>query len=151
MENVEALGKKPGFQDAKFGVLAKELAVKFRSMDDESLKAISHRVLEKPLDFSSMIEDFEFTEEPKRKKMKKDPNAPKRNMTPYFLFSISARPDMQKKHPAANFGEIARLLSTAFSTLSEKEANHWKAKAAEDKIRYERQMEEYRRTQAFTQ
>ena len=146
MENLESMQKEPQFADVKFGVIAKELSSRFRMLSDEALKGVSHRVLEHPLEFSSIIEDFEFTEGPKRKKMKKDPNAPKRNMTPYFLFSISARPAMQKENPSAGFGEIARLLSAKFNGLPDKEKAHWRAKADEDKIRYEKEMEKYRKT-----
>ncbi|CAJ1948607.1 unnamed protein product [Cylindrotheca closterium] len=146
MENLQPLQKETEFSEAKFGVIAKELSQRFRNLSDETLKGISHRVLEHPLEFSSIIEDFEFTEEPKRKKMKKDPNAPKRNMTPYFLFSISARPEMQKENPSANFGQIARLLSGKFNSLPAEEKEVWKAKADEDKVRYEKEMAVYRQT-----
>ena len=146
MDNFEGVQKEKEFLDAKFGLVAKELSARFRLLSDDALKGYSHRVLEQPLKFSSLIEDFEFKEGPKRKKMKKDPNAPKRNMTPYFLFSISARPEMQKEHPDADFGQIARLLSAKFNALPEKDRDHWKAKAEEDKVRYEKEMETYRKT-----
>lgn len=129
--------------DEKFGVIAKELAAKFKTLKEESLKEVSQKALENPLKFASAIDDFVFTEEPKRKKAKKDPNAPKRNMSAYFLFSIAARPKMKEDNPEASFGQIARLLSEAFKKLSEKERKTWEKKALEDKVRYEKEMEVY--------
>eukprot|EP00980_Cylindrotheca_fusiformis_P001792 scaffold406_cov57-Cylindrotheca_fusiformis.AAC.16 len=129
--------------DDKFGVIAKELAAKFKSLKEESLKEVSQEALKNPLKFASVIDDFVFTEEPKRKKAKKDPNAPKRNMSAYFLYSIAARPKMKEDHPEASFGQIARLLSESFKQLSSKEKEKWDAKALEDKERYEKEMAEY--------
>lgn len=80
----------------------------------------------------------------KTKKQKKDPNAPKRSMSAYFLFSIDARPKVKAENPDASFGDIARMISTKFKNLSDKEKKFWEAKAAKDKDRYTREMEEYR-------
>lgn len=84
-------------------------------------------------------------EEPggKRKKAKKDPNAPKRNMSAYFLYSMHARPQVKEDHPEATFGDIARLISSQFKALSEKERKKWEKKASEDKERYQHEMESY--------
>ena len=79
----------------------------------------------------------------KGKKAKKDPAAPKRNMSAYFLYSIEARPQVKADHPEASFGEIARHISERFKNLSEKERKIWDAKAVADKERYEREMSTY--------
>ena len=78
------------------------------------------------------------------KKQKKDPSAPKRSMSSYFLFSIDVRPKIKAQHPEASFGDVARLISDAFKKLSDKEKKYWEKRAAEDKARYNREMEEYR-------
>jgi len=72
-----------------------------------------------------------------------DPNAPKRNMSAYFLYSIAARPQVKADNPEATFGEIARTISSQFKALSDKERKIWDEKAAADKIRYEREMADY--------
>ena len=80
----------------------------------------------------------------KKKKAKKDPNAPKRNMSAFFLYSVSARPSVKEGNPEASFGDIARLISAQFKALPEKERSKWDKKAADDKIRYQAEMETYR-------
>jgi HMG (high mobility group) box len=80
----------------------------------------------------------------KGKKAKKDPNAPKRNMSAYFLFSIEARQNVKEENPEASFGDIARLISEKFKNLSEKERKIWDAKAAADKERYNAEMVDYK-------
>ena len=79
----------------------------------------------------------------KRKKAKKDPNAPKRNMSAYFLYSMFARPQVKNDNPEASFGEIARIISAQFKALSEKERKKWEKKAADDKERYQAEMQDY--------
>ena len=79
-----------------------------------------------------------------RKKAKKDPNAPKRNMSAYFLYSIDIRPSVKEQNPEATFGDIARLISAKFKELSDDEKKIWQDKAAEDKVRYEREMAAYK-------
>ena len=78
-----------------------------------------------------------------RKKAKKDPNAPKRNMSAFFLYSCAVRPSVKENNPSASFGDIARLISAQFKGLSDKDRRQWDKKAAEDKERYKRQMAEY--------
>jgi hypothetical protein len=41
-------------------------------------------------------------------------------------------------------GDIARLISARFKTLGAKEKKTWDEKAAEDKIRYQAEMVDYR-------
>jgi HMG (high mobility group) box len=80
----------------------------------------------------------------KGKKAKKDPAAPKRNMSAYFLYSIDARPKVKDAHPEASFGDIARIISSQFKSLSDKERAKWDAKAVADKERYTSQMHDYK-------
>ena len=72
-----------------------------------------------------------------------DPNAPKRNMSAYFLYSVATRPTVKTEHPEASFGDIARIISANFKNLSAKERKVWDERAVEDKERYERQMSAY--------
>ena len=55
--------------------------------------------------------------EKKQKKQKKvkDPNAPKRPMSAYFLFMNSVRPEVRKDNPDSTIGEIA-IVDTDFGT-----------------------------------
>jgi HMG (high mobility group) box len=80
----------------------------------------------------------------KGKKAKKDPNAPKRNMSAYFLYSIVARPTVKEENPEASFGDIARIISAQFKALSAKDRAKWDKKAADDKTRYQREMEVFK-------
>ena len=60
------------------------------------------------------------------------------------MYSISERPLVKEENPDASFGEIARITSQRFKALPPKERKIWDDKAAADKERYQREMEEYR-------
>ncbi len=78
-----------------------------------------------------------------RKKKKKDPNAPKRNMSAFFIYSNEVRSQVKEQNPDAGFGDIAKLISKQYKALAADELEIYKKKAAEDKERYQRQMREY--------
>ncbi|KAL7525598.1 hypothetical protein ACHAWF_001434, partial [Thalassiosira exigua] len=79
----------------------------------------------------------------KKKKAKKDPNAPKRNMSSFFLYSNATRADVRATNPDAKFGQIAQIISRHFKALPEEERAYWDQKAAEAKVRYQREMAIY--------
>jgi hypothetical protein len=96
-------------------------------------KKVSHKLLVYVQHLQSLIINI----------MSQDPSAPKRNMSAYFLFSIDERPRVKEENPDASFGDIARMISERFKTLSASEKKIWETKAAEDKERYAREMAEY--------
>lgn len=53
----------------------------------------------------------------RKKKQKKDPNAPKRNMSAYFLYSQVIRPTIKEEHPTATFGETAKVRRSSYKML----------------------------------
>lgn len=79
-----------------------------------------------------------------KKKKKKDPNAPKRNMSAYFLYSQHIRPTIREQNPDAAFGDIAKLISKAFKELSESERKRFDDLAVADKERYQKEMAAYK-------
>ncbi|RKP09194.1 Nhp6bp [Thamnocephalis sphaerospora] len=74
---------------------------------------------------------------------KKDPNAPKRALSAYMFFATDNRPRVKEENPDAQFGEIGKILGKEWKAMDEKDKKEYFQKAAEDKKRYEREMEEY--------
>lgn len=46
---------------------------------------------------------------PRKKRAKKDPKAPKRNMSAFLFFSNTRRHDVKKQNPNLSFSEIAKV------------------------------------------
>jgi len=121
------------------------LSAQYKALPEKEMKKWTKQAEADKLRYQEEMADYVPMEKPggKRKKAKKDPNAPKRNMSAYFLYSIEARPVVKEENPEATFGEIARIISAKFKGLSDSEKAKWEKKAAEDKERYQREMEAY--------
>jgi len=79
-----------------------------------------------------------------KKKVKKDPNKPKRAQSAFMIYSNENRARVKKKHPDAKFGEMAKLLSAEYKELSEGELAELEKKVEKEKERYEREMKNYK-------
>ena len=88
----------------------------------------------------------ETTASKKRAEKKvKDPNAPKRALAPYIIFTIDRRAGFTKEHPSLNHKEIISGLSKEWNSLSETAKAPYISKAEADKARYTREMEAYKK------
>ncbi|CAO3699883.1 hypothetical protein G6F70_007185 [Rhizopus microsporus] len=73
----------------------------------------------------------------KKKRGKKDPNAPKRALSAYMFFSQANREKVIKENPGAKFGEIGKILGARWKELSDEEKKPFVEQAEADKKRYE--------------
>uniref|UniRef100_A0A915AFE4 HMG box domain-containing protein n=1 Tax=Parascaris univalens TaxID=6257 RepID=A0A915AFE4_PARUN len=80
----------------------------------------------------------------KRKRVKKDPNAPKRALSAFFFFSHDKRPEVQQQHPEWKVGQVAQELGRYWKALSDEERMVYERKALEDKERYAEEMRNYK-------
>ena len=51
------------------------------------------------------------------KKAGKDPNAPKRPLSAFFLFSQDERPDIKKKTPSLSVGDISKEIGARWKKV----------------------------------
>eukprot|EP01138_Halocafeteria_seosinensis_P005646 gb/GECG01005772.1/.p1 GENE.gb/GECG01005772.1/~~gb/GECG01005772.1/.p1 ORF type:complete len:609 (+),score=116.67 gb/GECG01005772.1/:1-1827(+) len=73
-----------------------------------------------------------------------DPNAPKKPMTAFVFFSQERRQQIRKLHPEMALSEISKRLGHEWNALSEEQKKPYADMAAEDKQRFQREMENYR-------
>ncbi|KAI8149163.1 high mobility group box domain-containing protein [Fennellomyces sp. T-0311] len=73
----------------------------------------------------------------KKKRGKKDPNAPKRGLSAYMFFSQETRTKVQQENPDAAFGQIGKILGDKWKNMTDEEKKPYVEKAQEDKKRYE--------------
>ena len=78
----------------------------------------------------------------KRKKQKKDPNAPKRALSAFFHFCADERPKVREANPSYSVGDVAKELGKSWAQVTDK--SKYEALAAKDKQRYEDEMASYR-------
>jgi len=73
----------------------------------------------------------------------KDPNAPKRPLTAFFLFCNDKRPGIKSDNPDFKVGDVAKELGRLWSECGSDMKAKYEAKAKADKVRYEKQLAEY--------
>jgi len=87
----------------------------------------------------------------KRSKRAKDPNAPKKPQTAYFIFSSERRPQLKTLHPEKKITELAKLLGDEWKEKDESEKKTYQDKAKSEKEDYDKKFEEYKKTDQYTE
>merc|ERR1712130_288223 len=75
--------------------------------------------------------------EEKKQRKKKDPNAPKRPMSAYFLFMNATRPTVRKENPDASIGEVAKILGKMWGEIEPEDKAKYDKDAAAAKKKWE--------------
>merc|ERR1711957_1051444 len=131
----------------KFGEVARALSTEFKALGSKEKKKyekLAAKDKERYLTaMSNYVPPSDDSDDDRRKKPKKDPNKPKRNLSAFFMYSNAVREDVRKENPEAKFGDIARLISGQFKALDKSERAIYDQQAADDKVRYVKQMEKY--------
>lgn len=134
-----------------FGAVAKLLSAEFKALSDEErakydklAEADKERFVEEMKSYVPPVGYDSDDDKPTKKKKAKDPNAPKRPMSAYFLYSNAVRNSVKEQNPDAKFGDIAKIISSQYKEMSESELAEWQKKADADKERYHAEMEAYR-------
>lgn len=85
----------------------------------------------------------------KRKKIK-DPNAPKRPLTAFFLFINDERSKVKQANPEFTVGEVSKELGRRWAAADSSIKSKYEEMADKDKARFEREMTEYKKRGKFS-
>jgi len=80
----------------------------------------------------------------KGKRAKKDANAPKRNLSAYFLFCAEERARVKAADPSLTLGDVAKELGKRWAAVDQTTKSKFEKLAAKDKERYEREKAAYK-------
>ncbi|XP_030629486.1 high mobility group protein B2b [Chanos chanos] len=80
----------------------------------------------------------------KKGKKKKDPNAPKRPPSAFFIFCSEYRPAVKSENPNLSIGETAKKLGEMWSKKGTKDRAPYEQKAAKLREKYDKDMATYR-------
>ncbi|KAB0345728.1 hypothetical protein FD754_022654 [Muntiacus muntjak] len=75
---------------------------------------------------------------------KKDPNAPKRTLSGFFLFCSEFCPKIKSTNPGISTGDVAKKLGEMWNNLSDSEKQLYINKAAKLKEKYEKDVADYK-------
>lgn len=75
--------------------------------------------------------DEETCRKPRKKRIKKDPTAPKRNSSAYIFYSNEKRHELKRNNPELSFSDIAKILSKQWkrATAEERRVSAQKSQA----------------------
>mmetsp|Transcript_35233 Transcript_35233/g.41560 ORF Transcript_35233/g.41560 Transcript_35233/m.41560 type:complete len:198 (-) Transcript_35233:194-787(-) len=136
-----------------FGEVGKKLGSLWGALDQKSkapfvkqAAADKARFDEEMADYTPPDQDSDDEDEKKsgKKKAKKDPNAPKRPMSSYFLWIAEVRESLKAKHPDASLGEFSKILGAKWKTLSDREKAPFVEQAATAKENYTEALKRYK-------
>ncbi|KAI0984056.1 hypothetical protein GJ496_005664 [Pomphorhynchus laevis] len=79
-----------------------------------------------------------------RKRKKRDPLAPKRPLSAFFLFCQEERPKVREEHPSASISEIAKVMGEKWSKIDPERKKAYEEDAIRAKANYDREAAIYR-------
>nr|ADX06860.1 high mobility group protein B1 [Sciaenops ocellatus] len=79
-----------------------------------------------------------------KKKKYKDPNAPKRPPSAFFIFCSEFRPKVKGEAPGLTIGEVAKRLGEMWNGTASEDKQPFEKKAAKLKEKYEKEVAAYR-------
>ncbi|CAI7841274.1 unnamed protein product, partial [Closterium sp. NIES-54] len=125
--------------DAAFKDTLERLRLEFRERMTEEAAAKKQKVEEKQQKSNPAKEEKQH-----KRKAEKDPNAPKKPTTAYFLFLEDFRKQYKEEHPESKgVTEMSKAAGLKWKSLTEEEKEVYNKGASERKKAYEAQLEEY--------
>lgn len=134
--------------DGDFSTIGKLVGKAWRELSDEDKKKYEKMATEDQERYKQEMADYsapsgDESESGKKKKGKKDPNAPKKPRSSYLLYSTKVRSEVKEQNPSASFSEVAKLIGEKWKEISDAEKKKYEDLAKEDIDRYKREMETY--------
>ena len=131
---------------------AKQLGAQWKSLDpavkgafEEAAKAAKHAwELANP---EAAKKKKPAAKKARTPKAKKDPNAPKKPLSAYIIFTKERRSAVVAENPGLSLTEVTKELGARWKAIGAEEKSVFEAKAKEDKERYAVEMEAYEATQ----
>eukprot|EP00565_Helicotheca_tamesis_P003635 CAMPEP_0185741120 /NCGR_PEP_ID=MMETSP1171-20130828/38789_1 /TAXON_ID=374046 /ORGANISM="Helicotheca tamensis, Strain CCMP826" /LENGTH=355 /DNA_ID=CAMNT_0028413069 /DNA_START=1042 /DNA_END=2109 /DNA_ORIENTATION=- len=87
----------------------------------------------------------------RNKRSPKDPSAPKRASGAYVFFTNEMRPQVMGEYPGIKFVELGRVMGERWRALTPQEKKRYEDMAAEDKVRFQMEMQQYQAGQVVQQ
>jgi len=132
-------------QQVVFTVFSKECAERWRNMGDVEKQPFNDKSASDKIRYDREMSTYVPPKDKKtgkggRRRAKKDPDAPKRNLSAFFLFSRDERGAIKKVHPEWSVGKIAQQLAAQWRNVTQSDRAKYDAEASLEKERYLREM-----------
>uniref|UniRef100_A0A672HTD2 High mobility group protein B2 n=1 Tax=Salarias fasciatus TaxID=181472 RepID=A0A672HTD2_SALFA len=129
--------KNPG-TNVSFSEFSKKCAERWKTMSSKEKSKFEEMAKNDKVRYDREMKSYVPPKGAKKAKKKKDPNAPKRPPSAFFVFCSEFRPKVKEEYPGISIGDIAKKLGEKWSTLSAKDKGPYEAKAGKLKEKYEK-------------
>ena len=137
--------KKHPNENVNFTEFSKKCAERWKQMTDKEKKRFAEMAEKDKQRYDREMATYTPPAgEGGRKRKKKDPNAPKRPLSAFFLFCHDERPAVKAIYPTYSVGEVAKELGERWNKVTPETKHKYELKAQEDKGRYEKEMAVYK-------
>ena len=136
--------KKHPNENVNFTEFSKKCAERWKQMTDKEKKRFADMAEKDKQRYDREMSTYVPAAGEGKKKRKKDPNAPKRPLSAFFLYCADERAAIKAVHPTHSVGEVAKELGEKWNKVTPDVKAKYEAKAQLDKGRYEKQMQEYK-------
>jgi len=133
--------KKHPNENVNFTEFSKKCAERWKQMTEKEKKRFGEMADKDKQRYDKEMANYvPPPSEGKTKRKKKDPNAPKRPLSAFFLFCADERPSVKVSHPEYSVGEVAKEMGERWAKVSPETKAKYEAAASSEKQRYEKDM-----------
>lgn len=138
-----------------FTEFSKKCSERWRTMSEKERKRFHELADQDKKRYETEMEGYTPSENEKgrrgkKRKQIKDPNAPKRPLTAFFLFINDERSKVKQANPEYTVGEVSKELGRRWAAADPSIKGKYEEMADKQKARYEREMTEYKKKGKFT-
>jgi hypothetical protein len=132
--------------DIKFGEIAKVIGAEWKDMKESAKAKYQKLAVKDKARYEKEMETYVAPPDDgkgKKKRKKKDPNAPKRPKSSYMCFAVARRPELVKANPNWDFGKFEKTIGEEWRSMSASKKAKYEKLAVADKSRYVKEMSAY--------
>jgi len=132
-----------------FAEFSKKCAKRWKEMNDKEKKTFNDMTEMDRIRYEREMKEYVSRggKPTKRTKKKKDPNAPKRPQSAFFLFCADHRGPLRQTNPSLSVGDIAKQLGKKWAECSTETRKKYSDQSDIEKAKYVKEIEKYRASQ----
>ncbi|KAM9476531.1 high mobility group protein B2a [Clarias gariepinus] len=136
--------KKHPDTSVNFSEFSKKCAERWKTMSPKEKSKFEELAKTDKVRYDREMKNYVPPKGAKKGKKKKDPNAPKRPPSAFFIFCSDHRPKVKSENPGFTIGDVAKKLGEQWSKLTAKDKSPYEQKALKLKEKYEKDVAAYR-------
>ncbi|KAM8853943.1 high mobility group protein B1b [Synchiropus picturatus] len=135
--------KKHPDTSVNFSEFSKKCSERWKTMSPKEKGKFEDMAKQDKVRYEREMKDYEPPKGQKKKRFK-DPNAPKRPPSAFFLFCSDFRPKVKGENPGLSIGDTAKKLGEMWNSSTAEEKQPYEKKAAKLKEKYDKDIVSYR-------